>query len=139
MNREPWESRVTALETENTRLRETVAPMEKDLSEVKSRNIDLEAVLKEKTEKLESLQKNYESLRKDASGFLELRKSFEKTRSNLARIEDELVEVTKENEIMRSSHRHRWFLVGALVLFCGLLIGLIMGRREKKRSSKLYL
>lgn len=139
MNREPCKRYVKALETENARLRETVSPMEGDLRELKTGNADLAMALKEKTKELETLKESYESLRKDASDVLELRKSFEKTRLDLTRIEAELAKTSKENDLLRSSHRNRWFLAGALVLLLGLLIGMIMGRRDKKRSSKLYL
>jgi len=139
MNREPWERYVKALETENAKLRETVSPMEGDLREMKTRNVDLAMTLKEKTKELETLKESYESLRKGASDVLELRKRFEKTRSDLARIEAELAQTSKENELLRSSHRNRWFLAGALVLLLGLLIGMIIGRRDKKKRSSLYL
>jgi len=139
MNREPWEKHVKVLEMENASLKERVSPMEGNLREMKTRNADLAMALKEKMKELETLKESYESLRKDASGFIELRKSFEKTRLDLARIEAELANTSKENELLRSFHRNRWFLTGALVLLLGLLIGLIMGRLDKKRSSKLYL
>jgi len=139
MNREPWEVRVKDLDKENVRLREILLPIEEELGETKTRNADLATALQERTDELETLRTNYESLRKDASGFLELRKSFGKIKSDLVKIEGELAEVTEENKLLRSSHRNRWFLAGALVLLLGLLIGLMTGRREKKRSSTLYL
>ena len=139
MNREPWVRRVKVLEAENARLRETVLPMESDLGAVKKRNTDLAAELKEKTLKLETLEKQYENLEKDASKFLELRDAFEKTSSDLTKVQRKLTKTTEENKLLRSSHRHKWFLAGALVLLFGLIIGMITGRREKKRSSRLYL
>ncbi|MBN2568408.1 MAG: TIGR04211 family SH3 domain-containing protein [Deltaproteobacteria bacterium] len=139
MKREPWEMLVKDLETENVRLREILIPMEEELGKTKTRNADLAAALKERTDELETLKANYASLRKDASGFLELRTRFEKTRSDLVRIKGELARATEENKLLQSSHRNKWFLAGALVLLLGLLIGLIMGRREKKRPSTLYL
>ena len=139
MNREPWENRVQAIKAENARLRETLYPMEGDLREIKTRNADLAAELKEKTKAFATLEENYASLRDEAAGFLELREGFEQMQSHLADREAELAEVIEENENLRSSHRHIWFLAGALVLLVGLLIGLTMGRRDKKRISKLYL
>jgi len=139
MNREPWENRVQAIKAENARLRESLYPMEGDLREVKARNADLTAQLKEKTKEVETLEEDYESLRNEAAGFLELREGFEQMQSHLANRETELAEVIEENELLRSSHRHKWFLAGGLVLLVGLLIGMTMGRRDKKRISKLYL
>ena len=38
--------------------------------------------------------------------------------------------LTKENESLRSSQRKKWFVTGALVLLCGLLIGRLVGKRK---------
>jgi SH3 domain protein len=38
--------------------------------------------------------------------------------------------LTKENESLRSSQRKKWFVTGALVLLCGLMIGLVVGKRK---------
>ncbi len=139
MNREPWERQVKALEEENARLRETASPMAKELRELRTARDDLAAELNEKTDKLEKLGRDYGALQKESSTFLELREKFERTQVELANTKNDLAERTKERELLRSSHSYKWFLSGALVLFTGLLVGLIMGRREKKRSSKLYL
>ncbi len=139
MSREPWERRVKSLEAENAKLRETVNPVQGELQEVKARNVEIEKELKKTTEALRTVKNDYEILKNEASGFLDLKKHFDTTKADLARVQEDLAKVTEENMQLRSSHRHRWFLAGALVLLFGLIIGLIMGRREKKRTSKLYL
>lgn len=139
MNREPWENKVQELELENAQLRETASPMAKELRDIKAINAKLQAELEEKTRKAEKLQKDYEALRKEASDFLALQERFETVRSDLLRVENELTKTTEENELLRSSHNHRWFLMGAGVLLLGLLIGLMFGKREKRRASKIYL
>jgi SH3 domain protein len=40
-----------------------------------------------------------------------------------------------KNEKFRSSQRTKWFGTGALVLLCGLMIGLVIGRQQKRKSS----
>ena len=139
MSREPWERRVKSLEAENAKLRETVNPVQGELQEVKARNAEIEKELKKTTEALRTVKNDYEKLKNEASGFLDLKEHFDTTKADLARVQEDLAKVTEENMQLRSSHRHRWFLAGALVLLFGLIIGLIMGRREKKRTSKLYL
>jgi len=139
MSREPWERRVKSLEAENAKLRETVNPVQGELQEVKARNVEVEKELKKTTEALRTVKNDYEKLKNEAAGFLDLKKHFDTTKADLARVQEDLAKVTEENMQLRSSHRHRWFLAGALVLLFGLIIGLIMGRREKKRTSKLYL
>lgn len=139
MNREPWERHVKTLETENAKLREMMSPTKEDLLKMTTRNTNLALALKERTQELETLKGNYESLRKSTSDVLALKKRFQKTRSDLTRIKAALAKTSAENEILRSSQRNKWFLAGALVLLLGLLIGLMMGRRDKKRRSTLYL
>ncbi len=139
MNREPWETRIKAITIENARLRETLYPMEGDLRELKTQNTDLTRALTEKTEALEALRAQHESLRNEAAGFLDLKRDYGKIQSDLTNRETKLAEIIEENGLLRSSHRNRWFLTGALVLLVGLLIGLTIGRREKKHASKLYL
>ena len=39
----------------------------------------------------------------------------------------------EENQSLRSSERNKWFAIGALVLLCGLVFGMIVGRQQKKR------
>ena len=139
MRREPWERRVKSLEAENAKLKETFTPMAGELQEVRAQNIEIDKELKKAKESLRTVKNDYNKLKNDASGFLELKKNFDTTKADLTRAQEELAKVTEENMQLRSSHRHRWFLAGALVLLFGLIIGLTMGRREKKRTSKLYL
>lgn len=139
MSREPWERRVKALEAENAQLRDTVNPVQGELQEVKARNAEIEKELEKTTEALRTVKNEYDALKNEASSFLDLKKRFDTTKADLERVQEDLAKITEENMQLRSSHRHRWFLTGALVLLFGLIIGLIMGRREKKRTSKLYL
>ena len=43
----------------------------------------------------------------------------------------------KENENLRFSQKNGLFLLGALVLLCGLISGMIAGRQQKKRRLSL--
>jgi SH3 domain protein len=44
--------------------------------------------------------------------------------------------LTEENRRLKSSQQHKWFAIGALVLLFGLIIGLVIGR--KQRSRRFY-
>jgi SH3 domain protein len=44
----------------------------------------------------------------------------------------------KEHEQLQSSQMNRWFATGALVLLCGLLLGVMVGRQQKTRKSSFY-
>ena len=49
--------------------------------------------------------------------------------------QEKLDRLTQENKELKSSEQIRWFLAGAVVLVGGWLIGLTMGRYQKKRRS----
>ena len=44
-----------------------------------------------------------------------------------------------ENEVLKSAQINNWFATGALVLLCGLMIGVVVGRQQRKRRSSLYV
>lgn len=46
--------------------------------------------------------------------------------------------LTIENETLKASQKVKWFVVGALVLFVGWMMGLITGRMQRKRKSSFY-
>lgn len=83
-------------------------------------------------EKLARIEKEWEeALKRKAADYLKLKAAYENTQETIQTF-------TRENETLMSSHRNRWFAMGALVLLCGLMIGLIIGRQQKKRQSSLY-
>ncbi|NVL90711.1 MAG: TIGR04211 family SH3 domain-containing protein [Desulfobacterales bacterium] len=47
--------------------------------------------------------------------------------------------LTKKNKSLKSYQRSKWLSVGALVLFGGLLIGLVLGGQRKKRKSSYII
>ena len=65
---------------------------------------------------------------KGSADYVEVKKDYEQARSTLGQL-------TKENESLKKSERRKWFGIGAAVLLIGLILGLVMGRRQKKRSS----
>ena len=79
--------------------------------------------------------KEYLELKKGAEGYLRLKTLYDAAENNMKIAQAELSKVTAENESLRSSQQNMWFLSGALVLLCGLLIGGIVGRQQKKRRS----
>ena len=139
IKRKPWAAQVRILEKENSNLKQAMPDLESQLSETVKRETDLDGKLKKTTESLGILRKQYDTLKKEAAGFLELKSKYNAARSDLEHVRQELETVTEENKSLRSSIRNKWFLTGALVLLFGLIIGVVIGRREKGRRSSLYL
>jgi SH3 domain protein len=59
-------------------------------------------------------------------------------RSTLETAQKEVQRLAKENEVLQSSERSKWFAIGALVLLFGLMIGFVMGRQQKKHRLFMY-
>jgi len=98
--------------------------------EIQARSLKQEnAQLKEK---LARIQEEWEeTLRRKVGDYLKLKEACETAQETVQTL-------TKENESLSSSQRNQWFGTGALVLLCGLMIGLLIGRQQKKRRSTLF-
>ncbi|MFW6147939.1 MAG: TIGR04211 family SH3 domain-containing protein [Thermodesulfobacteriota bacterium] len=55
------------------------------------------------------------------------------TSSQVTAMQANMQQVVDENQRLKSSQRHTWFGIGALVLLCGWLIGFVIGRRQRSR------
>jgi SH3 domain protein len=131
----PWEVQAGRLQEHVVGLNAKLNRLENELVGESQQRQNLAEELRRKTEELEALTKEYLDLKKAAEGYLRLKTLYEASEKGLRIAQSELSKVTAENETLRSSQENRWFLSGALVLLCGLLIGGIAGRQQKKRRS----
>ncbi len=138
MTRLPWEVRANELTEENSRLKEKLATVEKELDETTRLNRELAGKLKNTGTALAKVEKDFSSLKQGAADYLALRTKHESVRSELETSRKNLRKLTRENEELRSSQRIKWFITGASVLVFGLIFGLIMGRKQRRRRSSIY-
>jgi SH3 domain protein len=135
ITRLPWEMQAKALKQQNTELKASLDQVERRLNE----KVEQEQALKNKlgatSTSLEGLQKEYESLKNESQGYLKLKAIHAMTQERLKRLEAEVKRLSGENKELESSEVNRWFAIGALVLLCGLMIGLIVGKQQKKQRS----
>ena len=134
ITRLPWEFQAKSLKEENTNIKEKLARIEKEFGETARREQILIKETKEDTEALEKLRSEYETLKRESADYLKLKDTHEKTRSALESNQKSNKELTQENETLRTSQQNRWFATGALVLFCGLIIGILVGRQKRRKS-----
>jgi SH3 domain protein len=125
------------LAEENASLKEKLGEIEKKWRESSDRAQELQENLEETSEDLKRVQADFDSLRKESSDFLKLKQEHETAMSNLKTAQDAVQRLTKENEILEYSRTARWLLAGALIFVVAWFIGLIIGRREKKRRRGL--
>ena len=123
------------LKDESARLKEKLPGVEEKLSEALRHEQNLAMSLQDKAKALHKLQNDYESLKRGAAEYLKLKAAYKETRSTLETTQKEAQRLARENERLSSSQRNKWIAIGALVLLCGLLIGLVIGRQQKKTRS----
>ena len=75
-------------------------------------------------EKIARIDKEWaEKVRLELGNASQLKEDYEATLKTVQTL-------TKENQSLMSSRRKKWFVTGALVLLCGLMIGLVVGKRK---------
>lgn len=135
ITRLPWEAQAKKLQEDTVSLNAKLTRFQKDLVDESQQRQGLAAELKQKAHELEAVNKEYLELKKGSEGYLRLKTLHEAAERDLKAARSELSRVIEENAALQSSQQNRWFLTGALVLLCGLLIGGIVGRQQKKRRS----
>lgn len=82
-------------------------------------------------QKLAVIEERWDGIVKRKTGeYLKLKKTHET-------IMETVGDLTTENNILKTSQMTKWFGMGALVLLCGLMIGLLVGRQQKKIRSTI--
>ncbi len=137
IERQPWEIKARNLEKETTSLKEKLGVMEKKWRESSNHARELQEKFQKTSESLKKVQADFDSLKEESSEFLKLKRDHEAATSNLKTAQDAVQRLTQENEILESSKTMEWLLAGALIFLGAWLIGLIIGRREKKRRRAL--
>jgi len=135
ITRRPWEKQAKALKQENTELKANLDEVKKKLNERVAEGKNLKAELAAASASLEALREDYKSLKRGSEGYLKLKANHQQVKTGLKHCQEEVERLTEENEDLASSQMNRWFAIGALVLLCGLMIGVIIGKQEKKRRS----
>lgn len=130
--------------------RDRLASAERELAAARSRVEELQARVGELEDELASareqlsttsaakqdLTSELEDIRDASANALSIRDQNEELRRRLAESEHRINRLTMENAELASDSRQSWFMVGAGVLFGGILIGLIApSLRRKRRSS----
>jgi len=135
VTRLPWELQAKKLQEDLASLNAKSGRLQKDFVDESQQRQGIAAELKRKTEELDALRKEYLELKRGSEGFLRLKALYEASERSLKLAQAGVNKLAAENEDLRSSQQNMWFLSGALVLLCGLLIGGIAGRQQKKRRS----
>lgn len=135
ITRQPWKMLADALSKENAQLKEDLTVLEKKSSEAVRREQELVTTLQKTAMSLNKLEKEHESLKNRSAEYLKLEAQYKATHSKLETIQREFEGITENYERLRSSQRNKWYMTGAGVLLFGLIVGLVLGRKQRKRQS----
>jgi SH3 domain protein len=138
IERLPWEMQARTLKAESTRIKEKLEQLESEQGQATHREQELTNELKKNVDALKKLKNEYNSLKRGAADYLKLKRDYDLATTKLESTQKTAQSLTKENERLRYSQRNKWFATGALVLLVGLIVGLVLGRKEKKRKSLYY-
>ena len=138
IDRIPYKVQVDTLMNENRELKETLAPLNEDIDELKNQRENLSSLYQRSQKEMEKLKEKYDTLKEDSSEYLKLKDKLKAIQSKLEITENRSEKLYTENAMLKESQRNIWFATGALVLLCGLLIGFIVGRQFRKRKSLYY-
>lgn len=138
MERTPYENQAKALFSENEGLKEKLSKLNKEQKSTEKDKKDISIQFNQTRSELTSLKKAYESLKNASSEYLTLKAEYDENLIKLKTTEERLNEVELENASIKKSKSYIWFGTGALVLLFGLIIGSILGRQSRKRTSSYY-
>ena len=126
---ETSQQRIASLELEISKFKEEIASISNQNTDVDSQNLSLR-------EKSQRLSKELDDLRRTASNAVALENENRQLKEKLQQIDHRNQTLVVENNALKDNSTRSWFLVGAAVLFSGLLLGLILPRlRLRKKDS----
>ena len=128
ISRQPWKNQVESLAEENNKLINDLTELKKNYKTVLEKEQALNLEVQKYIEALGQSKAEYAQLKADASGINELMTSNEHLKAQTA-------ELREENAALKASQRNRFLATGALVLLCGLMIGLLFGRQERRKKG----
>lgn len=138
MSRVPWENQTEYLVRENGRLKEKVPLLNEKVKELNHQLREVTTTLKQQTKAHDQLKKTHTELQEGSAEYLKLKETYEVTNSALKQAQQNVTQLSEENKSLKSMLVIKWFLTGALVLLFGLMIGLVIGQKQKKSKSMLY-
>jgi len=120
------------LASENASLKDRMAELDSERTKLSQREKDL-------ADKVNKLQKDYDTLKSGSTNYLQLRDEYESLRTTLAETQENMQKLAQENENLKISQGIKWFGAGAAVLLGGFLIGWLVARHKTKRRSSYFL
>jgi SH3 domain protein len=127
--------RLPQLQQEVATLREQLAALRDTASAAAGENSDLIAERDQFRSDYERTARELEELRVKASNVLQVDQQNQRLNTRVDSLQSEVDRLSMENDDLSSKRTLEWFVVGASVLFVGVLLGLILPRLRMRRRS----
>ncbi len=131
----PLKQQFNALKLKNSELQKKLSDALKMVATLKTQVANLTTQNQSLTSKLKDISNKYQQLYHDSSNVITLKNAYENTQKELQQAKQIILTIETENSHLKSTDRIKWFLAGAGVLLIGCLIGILIAKGRRKRSS----
>ena len=112
-----------------------VADLERQVAELTTQLADTKTELDHTRDNHEHVSRELANIKTAAANVVEIQQQNESLRQKNVDRDRQVEQLTAENGALSSRSRQNWFVVGAAVLFGGIVIGLIAPSLRRKRRS----
>jgi SH3 domain protein len=128
----PWAAQAKSM---TSSLKEQLACAVEEKDQLSQSESELTLQLQSASDKLKKLEAEYQSLQAGATDYLKLKEEYESAKIALVKAQDDVDTMARQIDNLKLSQKIRWFIAGAVVLICGWVIGVVMGRYQRKRRT----
>jgi len=133
----PPRTQVETLKKKNQALREKYNKLKEELAQISASGSDFKKQLTKCIAERDSLKTRYQQLKQDAANVVQTRKLLTETQKKLSQANEQLISLKQRVNNMEANSNVKWFLAGGGVLLAGWLLGLLSGRKKRRKPSLL--
>ena len=123
---------------ENEDLRLKMAEMTEKTSATTGENTALLDRLNRAETELADLQRRYADLEQGSKAYVDLKKTYDELVALQAKTAQQAEALEMKSRDLSGDTQIRWFLTGAGVVGVSLLLGLVLGRLQRKKSGRMF-
>lgn len=127
--------RLAVAERNLTAARERVGALEQEVGSLSRELADTKSALAEARAAHGTASKELADIRTAAANVVQLREENESVQQRLVQREREVETLRADNAMLAGRSKQNWFLIGAGVLFGGVVLGLVLPSLRRKRRS----
>ena len=133
----PWKEQITALQKDNATLQQELTETREQLRQLTELHQNSGQELAACVADRDKAKADYARLEQDTKNVVATKNALQKAQQQLGQLKERMAALELENTGLKKSSAIMWFLTGSGVLLLGLIIGLITGKRNKRRRSTL--